>query len=304
MKSPHFPTRFRTQLSYVVDRVFGKYYEGFLGVGREYPRTNALWIACYDILVRELGVPTLSSSAPASDKKGQVLAFITECPDSQFESFLSFLIEYMYSRALPFQRHFYPNVEEGALQPVDEAIADINRYLGSNGLKYKIAEGRLVALDRVLTFEQIENPALQMLDGDERFKAAAEELHEAVSSRRSGSPDDAIRNASHALESTIDIIGRSLGWTMPSGRQLSALLSVVRQNRLIGNRELDALDRHFVKFVEVVVGGARDVEPGAGHGAGSGGDVDPIKAEFVVDVACAAIKALYSTFRARERSKS
>jgi hypothetical protein len=50
-----------------------------------------------------------------------------------------------------------------------------------------------------------------MLGGDPRFAAAADELDEAIRLLRSADKtDDAIRNACHALESTLDVIAKTL----------------------------------------------------------------------------------------------
>lgn len=115
-----------------------------------------------------------------------------------------------------------------------------------------------------------------MLGGDPRFAAAADELDEAIRLLRSPTKtDDAIRNASHALD-TLDVIGKTLGWCLPAHRTLHGQLVAAKANNLLGAREADALGIHFTRLVDGAVGGARNTEPGAGHGQGTGMQSDPM----------------------------
>jgi hypothetical protein len=291
-----FPRRFRQQAVHVVSDTLGRYYYGHLGVGREYPRTNELWVPLYDFAIEELGVPRLSSGQ--RDKKEQILDYLLNSDDEAFHWLLSMIVTYMDIRVRPFQRHFYPTYEEEALRSVDTAFSDLNRHLESNDLPYRVVDGRLVNREREVVAKQIEGPALRMLGADLRFAAAAEELDEAIRLLRSpNKADDAIRNASHALESTLDVIANLLGWSLPATRTLHSQLLAAKTNGLLGAREADALTNYFTRLVDSIVAGARNAEPGAGHGQGIGTQPDPMIAEFVVDVACAAVKVLYTAFR-------
>jgi hypothetical protein len=295
-----FPRRFRQQAVHVVSDTLGRYYDGHLGVGREYPRTNELWVPLYDFAIEELGVPRLSSGQ--RDKKEQILDYLLNSDDKAFHWLLSMIVTYMDIRARPFQRHFYPAYEEEALRSVDTAFSDLNRHLESNGLPFRVVDGRLIDREREVVAKQIEGPALRMLGGDCRFTAAADELDEAIRLLRSpNNSDDAIRNASHALESTLDVIANVLGWSLQTSRNLHNQLLAAKSNGLLGAREADALANHFARLVDGIVGGARNTEPGAGHGQGVGMQPDPMLAEFVVDTACAAVKVLYTAFRRRSR---
>jgi hypothetical protein len=296
---PKFSPRFREQLIVVVSSTLGAYYEGDLGAGRHYPRTNELWIPLHDYFREELGVTQLSSYRDRNNKKMQFLQYLRECSDREIEARLRVIAIYLNETVRDFQQYFEPDYEEEPLRPVDQAIRDLNRHLESNGIELRITDGAITARDRELTSQQIETPAMRMLGGDPRFNSAAQELTEALNALRSKSAGSAIRAASHALESTIHIIGTCLQWPMTS-RQISDLLPIVRSQALLGGREANTIDR-FTRLVEVAVGGARNVEPGAGHGAGADIEPDIAVAEFVVDVACAAIKLLYVAFR-RERA--
>lgn len=291
-----FSARFRQQVVHVVSDTLGKYYDGRLGVGRQYPQTNALWAPLYDFAIEELGVHRLSSGQ--LNKREQILDHLLKADDDSFLWFLSLIVTYMEVRVRPFQRGFYPSYEDNPLRSVDSAFSDLNRHLESNALPYRVVEGKLIDRAQEVVAEQIEGPALRMLGGDPRFAAAADELDEAIRLLRSPSKaDDAIRNASHALESTLDVIAKALGWSGLAGRSLRTQLVAAKINGLLGAREADALANHFTRFVDGTVGGARNVEPGAGHGQGTGTPPDPLIAQFVVDVACAAVKLLYTAFR-------
>lgn len=292
-----FPPRFRQQVVHVVGNTLGRYYDGFLGVGREYPRTNELWVALYAFVIEELGLPRLSSGIQR-DKKQQIEDYLLTADDNAFLWFFRVIVAYMDVRVRPFQRSFYPTYEEDALRSVESAYSDLNRHLESSDIPYRIVGSKLVDRDQELVAEQVEGPALRMLQSDPHFAAAAGELDEAVTLLRSSEKaDDAIRNASHALESTLDVIAKALGWQVPSGRRLHSQLLTAKTNQLIGSREAEALATHLTRLIDSAVGGARDAEPGAGHGQGTGMPVDPMIAEFVVDTACAAIKLLYTAFR-------
>jgi hypothetical protein len=97
------------------------------------------------------------------------------------------------------------------------------------------------------------------------------------------------------------VIANVLGWSLQTSRNLHNQLLAAKSNGLLGAREADALANHFARLVDGIVGGARNTEPGAGHGQGVGMQPDPMLAEFVVDTACAAVKVLYTAFRRRSR---
>ena len=281
---------------HVASKTLGRYYDGFLGVGNEYPETNELWSVLFDFTIEHLGVARLSPGQ--RDKKEQIEDYLLRSSDAEFLWFLGLLVPFIDVRVRRFQAHFHPRYEDDVLRPVDTALSDLNRYLEMNQLPYRIVEGALVDRDRELVAAQVEGPALRMLKGDRRFSAAGEELEEAIELLRSPDrADDAIRNASHALESALDVIANVLGWSVPTGRTLHGLLLAAKSNGLIGSREADTSANHFTRLVDGLVGGARNTEPGAGHGQGTGAQPDPAIAEFVVDVACAAIKLIYNAFR-------
>jgi AbiJ-like protein len=286
---------FRQKIVYAIDKALGRYYRGHLGVGREYPRTNKLWTTLRNNLVEDLGLASLATNA--RDDRDEILGFIMTCDDERLYYFLDYVVQYLNGTVRQFQRHFRPNYEEVDLRSVDDTFERLNDVFLSHGLPLRIVDGSLVDSDRELPSIQIESPAFRMLDNDRRFSSAASELQEAIIAlRQADGAADAIRLASHALESTIDVIGRELDWNMPK-RQLSKQLQVVRAKGLFTERESVGLNDHFTRLIEILVAAPRDVTPGAGHGAGASSLADDPHAEFVVDVACAAVKALYNAFR-------
>jgi hypothetical protein len=219
------------------------------------------------------------------------------CDDDRLYYLLDYVVWYLNGPVRRFQQNLRSNHEEDALRPVDTRFKRLNEVFSSHGISLQIVDGSLVDKARGLPSVQIENPALRMLDNDRRFASAATELQQAVIAlRQADGAANAIRLASQALESTIDVIGIQLGWTTPT-RQLSKQLQIVRVKGLITERESVGLNDHFTRLIEILVGASRDVTPGAGHGAGATPITEDPNAEFVVDVACAAVNALYSAYR-------
>ena len=294
---PPFPQAFREQLIYVLDDCFGEYYEDELGIGQEAPVGNELWAGLYRTFVRRRGLREVARPFGISEKRKQFSAFIRTANDAWLEAFLIDFVDFIAAAYDNWARENYLNVSAAVV------FERLETHLREHRLPYTVVDGSLVRTDRALAARQIEGPAMAMLRGDREFAAAATELDDALRFLEVGRPERAIHNAALAVESTIKVIGARLGWKkMPPKPTLGQLLDLVREEKLIGPTEVAGL-RQLVEATEKIVAGTRNVAPGAGHGAGSGSDgVTLAAATFVVDVACAAVKHLHTSLRAREQS--
>ena len=179
-----------------------------------------------------------------------------------------------------------------------KAFELLNQRFREQRVPYEIVDGQLERLERALPMVQTITPALAMLNGDQRFAAAARELQDSVDYLRAGARGGkVILHASLALEGTVLGIARERKWSLPAKRQLGPLLATVRGQALLGGREQATLEK-LCAVLDTQIAGARNTEPGAAHAVDPArDDVDLAVAEFVLDVSCAGIKLLYTAFR-------
>lgn len=130
-------------------------------------------------------------------------------------------------------------------QPHGESIADyvleINQRMLEHGFGYQYNDGLLVRIDSTHTHSEIVKPTLTLLR-DKRFKNADDEFRKAFEAYKVGKYEEAIREASNSVESTMKIICNIKKYGLPSKHNSTALIEHLRKNNFIQNFQAETFN--------------------------------------------------------------
>lgn len=196
------PERFRYQVVWMLRDTFGRAHTDFY---------KPVWeIAC-----REEGVPFLIDKYAEPGK--DFCAAILQSGDTKL---VLSLIELAF-RSINLQNWYY-HAKDSELGK--RTVFELNCRFREHGLGYEFLpeSGQIIRKDNEFTHTEQLLPALKLLHS-KNFKSANDEFLEAFEDYRAGDYGDCLTKCCSAFESTIKIIGNSMGWGF-SGKETSSAL--------------------------------------------------------------------------------
>lgn len=222
-------------------------------------------------------------------------------PDT-LSDLLDYFGQYLWCEMRNFQRgvqYYSPSVQATEVA-VGSAVNAINRVLAHDACIFRIVpdstHGFAVnsIVSEAMRTEAIE-PALRLLR-DENFKVPLQEYELALVAFAKGERRDAVRQASHALESTIKQILTAAKLPYDEHAQPSKLIALLSSNALLPARYQN-LWTNFEQMIQGVIT-VRNKEPGAGHGPGPDDDEpDTTTAEYAINMAAANILFMIKSWK-------
>lgn len=183
----------------------------------------------------------------------------------------------------------------GSVKRVTEALAEVNSMFQKNGVGYRYESGMIIRIDSTFAHEVMVRPALALLH-DEKFAGAEKEILDAHKAYREGRVDDAMTDATKAVESTIKTIAqrRGLESSLPSKQDLQGLIQFLMTKEIVPRW----IQSHVDGLRNVLQGVAAPRNQGA-HGDGAEiSDVPPHYAAYALHLAASNIVFLVECHKA------
>ena len=244
------PKELRVQIAYIWREAIGDSYAN-----------NEGWTEIHKIIAKEHGVFVLVEAASAADSCEQYL--LTEpLTDNVLD-----LVEMSFVYIDRVARHFseYNRREFKISTSADNAIEELNERFRRTAVGYRFEESMIIRVDSEFIHSEIVQPALRYLN-EPGFEGPRDEFLKAHAHYRAGETKDAITDANNAFESTLRAVCDLRGWPYERGAPVSALLKILRENRLLPSY----LDNAFDQLAATLHSGLPQVRHReGGHGQGA-----------------------------------
>lgn len=287
------PNTFRVQVSRIMGRALGIYYAPSpynYGLDGHDAPSNSNWKIIQEALCDELGLYSLSSSAP--NPRTDVLNFLL---NTSTENALS-VIEFSFRVVDRVVRKMYQgdaNDSEISQTP-DEAIDELNFRFLEHNIGYQYTEGILVKLDSELVHKEITEPAIMLLKNN-AFTGALEEFLKAHEFYKSGEYKDSISWALKAFESTMKTICELKQWQYDKDHDtVQKLIEIIFANNLLPAYLTQAFNS-LRSLLESTLPTVRNRTGGHGQGSRSV-EIPPYFANFALNISACNIILLIKAF--------
>ncbi len=255
------------------------------------PASAKSWEYIHDTLAREFGIEGLGPSyeTPYERCRGYFLnAKLNEALD---------MIDLSFKVIDAHPLSPYDMEDSHITQQADRAVEELNHRFQEHGMGYQFDGGQLIRIDSKYLHEHATKPAITSLSG-EHFTGAQEEFLKAHDHYRHGRNDDAIANASKALESTLKTICDKRRWSYPKNATAHTLIGLVFEKELIPAE----LQCHFNALRSVLESGLPTVRNRAGgHGQGAVHvDIPPHLAAYALQLAATNIVLLVEAHKLKK----
>lgn len=180
--------------------------------------------------LRDLGLPQLSESRPYDPIQDSFQA-ILEAEISTVFSLLEaiiIIIEIVYIREKHLQKRLY------IIPKVSETICEILR---EHRIKFDLIDGKFVPFESLVMHEKVVVPTLTLLGSNKQYSKVEKAYKKALAELHDGSPDDAITDASTALQEALSALGCE-------GNSLGPLA-----NSAIVKKVIDSHDKKLIDWV-------------------------------------------------------
>lgn len=173
-------------------------------------------------------------------------------------------------------------------ESIAQYIEEVNQRMLEHGFGYQYEDDLLVRIDSKHTHSEIIKPALLLLQ-DKRFKNADDEFRKAFEAYKNSKYEEAIREASNSVESTMKIICNIKKYGLPVRHNSTALIEHLRKNDFIKNFQVETFNA-LAKCLEAAPI-VRNNQ--AGHGRGhEERNIDESLVSYALNMAASTIKFL------------
>jgi hypothetical protein len=180
-------------------------------------------------------------------------------------------------------------------EQIAEYVTEINQRMLEHGFGYQYEDGLLVRIDSKHTHSEIIKPTLLLLQ-DQRFENVNDEFRKAFDAYKNGKHEEAIREASNSVESTMKIICSIQDYGLPTKHNSTALIEHLRKKDFIQNFQAETFNA-LAKCIETT-SIVRNNQ--AGHGKGhEERNIDVSLVSYVLNMAASTIKFLVEKVNAK-----
>ena len=282
------PSKVRVQIIHIINGSLGPYYDeyGNRSVGSPY-----FDYVC-GLLREELGVFSLTPSRQANNQRDELMGWFQTEPNVDYALDFIELTFRLIDRIVREDTYKFREMEKSP----DTAIAELNARLLEAGIGYQFKDGTIIRIDSELLHKEVVLKALQ-LTGEDRFASVNNEYMKAHGHFRHGDYEPCLVECAKAFESTLKIIGATLGWDISENDNASKLISAAVKSGFIAPY-LDAGFTSLRAMLESGVPVPRNKD--AGHGAGVKKRAVPAElAAYQLHQTAATIVFLIESFRAK-----